>query len=122
MGAAASVASVPYAGPELAAAAYAEMDGLGSGALGMASAAGGYDIPSGVNPVTQLHAREMVLPAGIADNVRNMAGGGSGDVHFHIAAMDGHSVKQFFNQHGTTIMDTIQRQGRSFNFGSAKRP
>ncbi|MGI4849034.1 MAG: phage tail tape measure protein [Janthinobacterium lividum] len=43
-----------------------------------ASAAGGYDIPSGVNPVTQLHEREMVLPAAQADVIRSMANGGGG--------------------------------------------
>jgi hypothetical protein len=36
----------------------------------------GYDIPSGVNPVTQLHQKEMVLPAQYADVIRNMAEGG----------------------------------------------
>ena len=43
-----------------------------------ASAAQGYDIPSGVNPVTQLHQREMVLPAKHADVIRDMADGGGG--------------------------------------------
>lgn len=46
--------------------------------MALASAAGGYDIPSGVNPITQLHANEMVLPANLADAVRSMAGGGGG--------------------------------------------
>ena len=41
----------------------------------MASAAGGYDIPAGLNPVTQLHAREMVLPEKYADVLRGLAGG-----------------------------------------------
>ena len=46
----------------------------------IASAEGGYDIPAGVNPMTQLHEREMVLPKEQADVVRNMArtGGGAG--------------------------------------------
>ena len=43
-----------------------------------ASAAGGYDIPAGVNPVVQTHAREMILPEHLADVVRNMAAGGGG--------------------------------------------
>lgn len=47
-----------------------------SGGL-LATAAGGYDIPAGINPVTQLHEREMVLPAQYADVIRSMAGGGS---------------------------------------------
>jgi hypothetical protein len=41
------------------------------------SAAGGFDIPAGLNPLTQLHEQEMVLPASIANPLRaNLAGGG----------------------------------------------
>ena len=42
------------------------------------SARSGFDIPAGMNPITQLHEREMVLPAAQADVVRDMASGGSG--------------------------------------------
>lgn len=45
--------------------------------LTVPSAAGGWDIPRGMNPLTQLHEREMVLPANIADVVRGAAGGGA---------------------------------------------
>jgi hypothetical protein len=39
----------------------------------------GYDIPTGVNPVVQAHAKEMILPEKFADVIRGMAeGGGSG--------------------------------------------
>lgn len=44
-----------------------------------ASAAGGYDIPAGINPVTQLHAEEMVLPRAIANPLRRMIGNGDAD-------------------------------------------
>ena len=37
------------------------------------SARGGYDIPQGVNPLTQLHEREMVLPAEQAEVIRQLA-------------------------------------------------
>jgi hypothetical protein len=64
------------------------------------SAAGGYDIPAGVNPVVQTHAREMILPAKYADVIRSLAsngdsgggGGGSGMPPVVIHAMDGASV------------------------------
>ncbi len=44
------------------------------------SGAGGFDIPAGVNPVTQLHEKEMVLPAQYADVIRGLAntGGAAG--------------------------------------------
>ncbi|WP_426196186.1 hypothetical protein [Massilia sp. DWR3-1-1] len=44
----------------------------------IASAEGGYDIPGGVNPVTQLHEKEMVLPKGPADVIRGLAANGGG--------------------------------------------
>jgi hypothetical protein len=37
------------------------------------SARGGFDIPPGLNPVTQLHEKEMVLPAEQADVIRRLA-------------------------------------------------
>ena len=40
------------------------------------SSAGGFDIPAGVNPVTQLHEKEMVLPAQYADVIRGLANNG----------------------------------------------
>lgn len=75
----AAIASIPFVGPFMAPAVAA---GIGFAVLSqvgkIASAAGGYDIPAGVNPMTQLHAREMVLPAHLADVVRGMAGQGGG--------------------------------------------
>jgi lambda family phage tail tape measure protein len=57
------------------------------GGMDIMSAAGGYDIPSGVNPLTQLHEKEMVLPAPQADVIRGLTGKpspGSGDVSINI--------------------------------------
>jgi hypothetical protein len=84
---------IPYVGPVLApaaaAVAYAGVMAFGS----FASASGGYDIGPGVNPLTQLHEKEMVLPAHIAEPLRenlNSGGlGGGGDVHFHGTPMKG---------------------------------
>ena len=42
----------------------------GAAAVMSFSAAGGFDIPAGVNPLTQLHQREMVLPATLANPMR----------------------------------------------------
>lgn len=72
----ASVAAIPFYGwamaPEVGATTFAE----GLSYLASASAAGGFDVPTGENPVTQLHAREMVLPQSLADPIRDMASGG----------------------------------------------
>jgi hypothetical protein len=90
-GAAASQASVPWVGPALAMAAAAAMMSfvMGMGGKGgsttttttrIPSASGGFDIPRGLNPLTQLHEQEMVLPAHIANPLRDSLaqGGGAG--------------------------------------------
>lgn len=53
--------------------------------MAIASAEGGYDIPGGVNPVTQLHEKEMVLPKAQAEVIRGLArnGGAGGGVTIH---------------------------------------
>jgi len=81
------------------------------------SAAGGYDIPAGVNPMTQLHQREMVLPAKHADVIRNMAdngGAGAPAVHFNVSAIDARGVAQFFKDHGEHIVKALRAQHRGF--------
>ncbi|MFH4202096.1 hypothetical protein WAJ61_22125, partial [Acinetobacter baumannii] len=78
------------------------------------SARGGYDIPAGVNPMTQLHEEEMVLPKQHANTIRalgkSMANGGLGGggentaqpVIFSptIQAWDSKDVRRFFKKHG----------------------
>ena len=67
------VAGIPFASA-IRAMGYASA-GITAG-LAIASAEGGYDIPSGTNPVTQLHEREMVLPKEQADVIRGLASNG----------------------------------------------
>lgn len=124
----AAVANIPLVGPFLApamaAAALATVIGFGGR---IASAAGGYDIPPGINPMTQLHAREMVLPASLADRVRGMTdGGGSargGDTyHVTIHALDGASVERVLRANPAAVAAGVQgavRQGHLAHPASA---
>ena len=61
------------------------------------SAAGGFDIPNGSNPIVQTHSEEMILPKGYADVIRNMAdNGGSGtdgNLTVNVVNQSGHNVK-----------------------------
>jgi hypothetical protein len=103
-GGAAAMAAIPYVGPVLAVAAFAMLMSQIMSANGVVkSASGGYDIPAGLNPMTQLHEQEMVLPARYANVIRDMAagggessvaGGGESHVHIHVTAMDHHDVKR----------------------------
>jgi hypothetical protein len=110
----ASVAVIPGWG-------WAAAPGVGASTYGlamgyMASAEGGYDIPGGVNPLAQLHQREMVLPAKQADVIRGMAdgGGAGGGVTVHINAVDSHSVKRLFTEHGSALVKALKTQTRNF--------
>ena len=119
--AAASVAGIPYVGPEMAAAAYASTMAMVMSGLAVASASGGYDIPAGINPITQLHQSEMVLPAKYADVIRGMAGSSSpagattsgGDIHLHVNAVDAHSVRRLFQDNGSALADSLKHQMRN---------
>lgn len=87
-GAAAAVAPTPYIGPILALAAmaaiFAAVSSFGGGgktststtSTKIPSAANGFDIPAGVNPMTQLHEEEMVIPKKYANAFRDMVDGG----------------------------------------------
>lgn len=109
--------------------------GMGYASAGMvaglsiaeASARGGYDIPSGTNPVTQLHEKEMVLPKAQADVIRGLASnggkGGAGgpmvtqNLTIHIdARSDQAQVRQLVSgavqQGNADLVDRLQRAGR----------
>ena len=100
-GGVASMAAAPFPVNIGAPAFGAEMS-LAAMAFGsLASASGGYDIPGTLNPITQLHAREMVLPAKHADVIRAMADGGG-------AASAGPAIT--YNDHsGRLTADDIRR-------------
>lgn len=89
-GAFAAMSAIPFIGPVLGVAAAVAAGAFVFGLVkNVASAEGGYDIPAGVNPMTQLHEQEMVLPKQYANVIRQAAsgegqlGGGDGGYHYH---------------------------------------
>jgi hypothetical protein len=109
------MASIPYVGPILAIAAMAAMlASVGALSGGIKSARGGFDIPAGLNPMTQLHEQEMVLPKEQAEAVRNMAsGGGSSGININIQAMDGQSVRRVLLDNDRAIGDAVRQHIRN---------
>lgn len=103
-GAAASQAPIPVAGPYLALAAmgaiFAAVSAMGGR---MKSARNGYDIPAGVNPITQLHEEEMVLPKEQANAIRDLAGSGGG----------AQGVSVVYNDHSGKLSDSEIRRKAS---------
>lgn len=122
-----TMASIPFPlNIALGAAAFAGVAGI----VGkIASARGGYDIPAGVNPVTQLHEEEMVLPKQHANTIRALGkslssgggiggGGGSSEppVYFSptIQAWDSKDVKRFMKKHGRELAESLSSFNRNF--------
>jgi len=79
-----------------------------------ASAAEGYDVPPGVAPVTQLHPREMVLPASLADTVRQMATtSGAPRGRAPTVNFPGRAVGNLFTMHMDDLKGAINQLVRS---------
>ncbi|MFH1816652.1 MAG: hypothetical protein ABIK08_04100 [Pseudomonadota bacterium] len=112
-----AVVGIPYVGPFLAPVAAAAAFG---GVMAFSSAAGGYDIPAGVNPMTQLHEREMVLPAKHADVIRGLAEGGAGgtgpmEVHIHqnIKAWDSVDARRAMMDNQSALVEALKNAHRN---------
>lgn len=114
-GGAKSAAAIPYVGWALAIGAAASIFAAAS----RYSAQDGFDVPSGLNPMTQLHSREMVLPQQQADVIRNMAqggdgegegGAGGGDIHVHLP---GTRQGNMFMMHNDDLVAAIKHAHRA---------
>ncbi|UCV15524.1 phage tail tape measure protein [Quatrionicoccus australiensis] len=122
-GAFAAMASIPYVGPFLAVGAGAAAFAAVAGIVGnLPSAAGGYDVPSGVNPITQIHEEEMVLPREHANTIRRMSGndggssgGGTVHIHNHIQSWDSRDVKSFLIGNKSGLVAALKEAQRTRN-------
>jgi hypothetical protein len=115
-GAYSAVAGIPIVGPILApAAAVAAFAAVM--AYDVFSAERGFDIPAGLNPMTQLHEREMVLPAHMAEPLRAGLVGGSrpmgGDIHIH--AVDAASFQRLLSDNKSALARALRSAHRGFD-------
>jgi hypothetical protein len=116
-----AVVGIPVVGPVLAPiAAGAAFAGVSALANKVVSAQSGYDIPAGVNPLVQAHEREMILPAEIAEPVREMVATGGGQRRgggdtFVIQALDSRSFEHALRRNGVALARGVRdavRDGR----------
>lgn len=118
-GAAASQAPIPVVGPYLALAAMAAIFAAVS-SFGKAnkSAAGGYDIPAGINPIVQTHEEEMILPKQISNGFRELfAQGGVGQArgdtyHVNVQALDARSFHDYALDNADTFAAVARKNRR----------
>ncbi|OIR10973.1 hypothetical protein GALL_71440 [mine drainage metagenome] len=118
-GAAKSQSDIPIVGPAMAATSFASVMSMVLGAKStVASAAGGYDIPAGINPLTQLHEKEMVLPAHIAQPLRDSlagdGGGGGPVINYH--DYSGQLTPAEIQKNVSHIARALKGYGRQFSF------
>jgi len=118
VGGAKSASQIPYVGWAIAIGAAAS---IFSAMSGYKSAAGGFDIPSNINPMTQLHANEMVLPAPLAQRVRGMTENGDssgtsndGPVHIHL---NGQRAGGLFTAHEDDLVAAFKAAVRKGKLG-----
>lgn len=107
----ASTAAIPIVGPALAPAAAAAASAGALSFLPLAAAKQGYDVPSGLNPITQLHQKEMVLPAEYAEVIRGLAageGGSNSPINVVIHATDGQSVKRLLMDNKVLLVEAMK--------------
>ena len=80
------------------------------------SARSGFDIPAGMNPLTQLHEQEMVLPQPQADVIREMAangGGIGGGVNIHLNALDTRTGVQWLMNNAQHVAGAVKSHVRN---------
>lgn len=119
-GAASSQAAIPIVGPALGAAAAMAMLALVLGlGGGIKSAAGGWDRIDR-DQVAQVHKDEMILPAELAEGVRQGAAGGASKNQgasspIYISAVDARGVKRLLSDNGGAVAGALQKQARNFS-------
>ncbi|WP_297367298.1 phage tail tape measure protein [Acidocella sp.] len=115
-GAYAAVAGIPFVGPVLAPAAAATAY-AGVMAFEVLSAEGGMVIGAGENPLTQLHEKEMVLPAHIAQPLLAMTS--AGDVFNNSSGGEVHNyhINQTLNAPGGSAGDFSDQVWRALEVG-----
>jgi hypothetical protein len=112
----------PIMGPAAAGPAAAGEATVMAAAGGIASAAGGWVVPS--DQLAMVHQNEMILPANISQGLQSMisAGGGSGaganPVVINVSAIDSQDVKRFFQSNGSLLVTALNKAMRN---GSALR-
>ena len=105
----------PIMGPAAAGPAAAGEATVMAAAGGIASAAGGWMVPS--DQLAMVHQNEMILPANISQGLQNMisanGGAGSGSVVVNVSAIDSQDVKRFFQSNGSLLVNALNRAMRN---------
>ena len=82
---------------------------------GIASAAGGWVVPS--DQLAMVHQNEMILPANISQSLQTMisanGGAGAGAVVVNVSAIDSQDVRRFFQSNGSLLVSAVNKAMRN---------
>jgi len=105
----------PIMGPAAAGPAAAGEATVMAAASGIASAAGGWMVPS--DQLAMVHQNEMILPANISQGLQNMisanGGAGAGAVVVNVSTIDSQDVKRFFQSNGSLLVNAVNKAMRN---------
>jgi hypothetical protein len=104
----------PIMGPAAAGPAAAGEATVMAAAGSIASAAGGWVVPS--DQLAMVHRNEMVLPANLSQGLQRMifdGGGPGGSVMINISAIDSQDVKRFFQTNGSQLVAALNKAMRN---------
>jgi hypothetical protein len=105
----------PIMGPAAAGPAAAGEATVMAAASGIASAAGGWVVPS--DQLAMVHQNEMILPANISQSLQNMisanGGTGAGEFVVNVSAIDSQDVKRFFQSNGSLLVNAVNKAMRN---------
>jgi hypothetical protein len=107
----------PIMGPAAAGPAAVGEATVMAAASGIASAAGGWVVPS--DQLAMVHQNEMILPANISKGLQNMisANGGAGasanPIVINVSAIDSQDVKRFFRSNGSLLVNALNKAMRN---------
>jgi hypothetical protein len=107
----------PIMGPAAAGPAAAGEATVMAAAGGIASAAGGWVVPS--DQLAMVHQNEMILPANISQGLQGMisgnggAGAGASPVVINVSAIDSQDVKRFFQNNGSLLVASLNKAMRN---------
>jgi hypothetical protein len=105
----------PIMGPAAAGPAAAGEATVMAAAGGIASAAGGWVVPS--DQLAMVHQNEMILPANISQGLQGMitanGGGGAGPLVINVSAIDSQDVKRFFHSNGSLLVAALNKAMRN---------
>ena len=105
----------PIMGPAAAGPAAAGEASVMAAAGGIASAAGGWVVPS--DQLAMVHQNEMILPANISQSLQTMisanGGAGAGAVVVNVSAIDSQDVRRFFQSNGSLLVSAVNKAMRN---------